>query len=83
MTQLFVDIRVETRSFVLFQYKRWNRYLIILGPVSISHKTIDYKISQNLEAVRFVFKSVRSLQDMTGTSAAVLPMCLSNFKAMQ
>ena len=32
---------------------------------------------------RFVFRIVRSLWNLTGTSAAVLPMCLSNFKAIR
>ena len=31
----------------------------------------------------FVFRIVRSLWNLTGTSAAVLPMCLSNFKAIR
>ena len=30
-----------------------------------------------------VFRIVRSLWNLTGTSAALLPMCLSNFKAMR
>ena len=34
------------------------------------------------EAAWFVFRIVRSLLNLTGTSAAVLPMCLSNFKAI-
>ena len=52
------------------------------GPVSISEKTSFRKISLSLEAARFVFRIVRSLWNLTGTSAAVLPMCLSNFKAI-
>ena len=31
----------------------------------------------------FVFRIVRSLWNLTGTSAAMLPMCLSNFKAIR
>ena len=54
-----------------------------LGPVSISEKMSYRKISWSLEAARFVFGIVRSLWNLTGTSAAVLPMCLSNFKAMR
>ena len=54
-----------------------------LGPVSISEKTSFRKISSSLEAARFVFRIVRSLWNLTGTSAAVLPMCLSNFKAIR
>ena len=52
-------------------------------PASISEKTSFCKISLSLEAAGFVFKIVRSLWNLTGTSAAVLPMCLSNFKAMR
>ena len=53
------------------------------GPVSISEKTSFRKISSSLEAARFVFRIVRSLWNSTGTLAAVLPMCLSNFKAIR
>ena len=55
----------------------------VLGPVSISEKTSFRKISWSLEAARFVFGIVRSLWNLTGTSAAVLPMGLSNFKAIR
>ena len=52
-------------------------------PVSISEKTSHRKISWSLEAARFVFRIVRSLWNLTGTSAALLPMCLLNFKAIR
>ena len=52
------------------------------GPVSISEKTSFRKISLSLEVARFVSRIVRSLWNLTGTSAALLPMCLSNFKAI-
>ena len=52
-------------------------------PVSIFDKTSYRKISQSLEAARFLFRIVRSLWNLTGTSAALLPMCLSNFIAMR
>ena len=52
------------------------------GPVSISEKTSYRKISWSLEAARFVFRIVWSLWNLTGTSAALLPMCLPNFKAI-
>ena len=42
------------------------------GPVSISDKTSYRKISWSLEAARFVFRIVRSLWNLTGTSAAML-----------
>ena len=54
-----------------------------LGPVSISEKTSFRKISWSLEVARFVFRIVRSLWNLTGTSAALLPMCLSKFKAIR
>ena len=53
------------------------------GPVSISEKTSFRKISLSLEVARFVSRIVRSLWNLTGTSAALLPMCLSNFKAIR
>ena len=51
-------------------------------PVSISNKSSYCKISQSLEAARFVFRIVQSLWNLIGTSVAVLPMCLSYFKAI-
>ena len=57
--------------------------LWLLGPISISDKTSYFKISQSLEAARFVFRIVQSLWNLTGTSAAGLPECLSNFKALR
>ena len=54
-----------------------------LGPVSISDKTTCFKISWSLEAARFVFRIVRSLWNLAGTSVALLPKCVSNFKAMR
>ena len=35
------------------------------------------------EATRFGFRLVQSLWNVTGTSAAVLPRCLSNFRAIR
>ena len=46
------------------------------------NKTSYCEISISFEAVRFVFRIVLSLWNLTGASAAVLPGCLSNFKAM-
>ena len=53
----------------------------VLGPVLISEKTSCLKISWSLNAVRFAFRIVRSLWNLTGTSAALLLTCLSNFTA--
>ena len=41
------------------------------------------EISQSLEAARFAFRIVRSPWNLTGTSAAQLPKCLSNLKAIR
>ena len=52
------------------------------GPVSISNKTSYRKILRSLEAARLVFRIVRSLLNLTDTSATLLPRCLSNFKTI-
>ena len=49
---------------------------------SASGKTSYHNISSSLEAARFVFEIVRSLQNSPGSSAAMLPSHLSNFKAI-
>ena len=54
-----------------------------LDPASVSDKTSYCKISQILEAARFVFRIVWSLWKLINTLAAVLPMCLLTFRAMQ
>ena len=56
-----------------FDYVCW----CVMGPFSISEKTSYYhKISQSLEATRFVYRIVRSLWNLTGTSAVMLPRFL-------
>ena len=69
----FIDSRTE-ESFV----STW-----MLCSVSISDKTSYRTISQSLEIAIYVFIMVGSIWNSTGTSAAVLPVCLSNFKAMR
>ena len=54
-----------------------------LGPYSLSGKTSYRKISWSLEAARFGFKLFQSLWNLAGTSAALLPRCLSNFRAIR
>ena len=54
-----------------------------LGLYSLSGKTSYRKISWNLEAARFGFKLFQSLWNLAGTSAALLPRCLSNFRAIR
>ena len=49
-----------------------------MSPVSRSDKTSYCKISQSLEAVRFVSRIVRSPGNLTDTMAALSPMFLSN-----
>ena len=53
------------------------------GLYSLSGKTSYRKISWSLEAARFGFKLLQSLWNLAGTSAALLPMCLSNFRAIR
>ena len=51
-------------------------------PVSISKKTSYHKISWSLEVVRLIVWFIESLWILTSTSAALLPICLSNFRAI-
>ena len=60
----------------------WYMYQL-LGLYSLSGKTSYRKISWSLEAVRFGFKLFQSLWNLEGTSAALLPRCLSNFRAIR
>ena len=53
------------------------------GLYSLNGKTSYRKISWSLEAVRFRFKLLQSLWNLAGTSAALLPRCLSNFRAIR
>ena len=53
------------------------------GLYSLSGKTSYRKISWSLEAARFGFKLFQSLWNLAGTSAALLPRCLSNFRAIR
>ena len=52
------------------------------GLYSLSGKTSYRKISWSLEAARFGFKLFQSLWNLAGTSAALLPRCLSNFRSI-
>ena len=51
--------------------------------VNILGKTSYRKNSWSLEAVKFGFKLFQWLWNWAGTSAALLPMCLSNFRAIR
>ena len=51
----------------------------IQGLYSLSRKTSYRKISWSLEVSRFGLRLYQLLWNLTGTSAATLPRCLSNF----
>ena len=55
----------------------------LLGLYSLSGETSYRKISWSLEAARFGSKLFQSLWNLAGTSATLLPMCLSNFRAIR
>ena len=54
-----------------------------MGFYSLSRRTAYCKISWSLEAARLVAIMTISLRNLTGISAAMLPMCLSNFRAIE
>ena len=53
------------------------------GLYSLSGKTSYRKISWSVEAAIFGFKLFQSFWNLAGTSAALLPRCLSNFRAIR
>ena len=53
-----------------------------VGGVSISDKTSYCNISWSLEVARLIFRTIALIWNLTGASAAPLPMCLSNFRAI-
>ena len=57
--------------------------LQIQGLYSVTGPTPSRNISWSLEAVRFRFRIFQSLYNLTGTSAAALPGCLSNLRVIQ
>ena len=72
------DVFILIISIVNLRYQRgWH-----LGPVPISDKTSYRKISWSLEAERSVVQIITQLWNLTGTSAPLLPRCLSNFRAI-
>ena len=77
---------IEVSSLGVFEEKyHWFRSWLYgeQGPVSISDKTSYRKISWSFEATRLVFRIVRLLWNLTGTSAALLPRRLSYFRAIR
>ena len=61
----------------------WTIHLSAQGLYSLSGKTSYRKISWSLEAARFGFNLFQSRWNLAGTSAALLPRCLSNFRAIR
>ena len=55
----------------------------ILGLYSLSGKTSYRQISWSLEAARLSVIMIVSHWNLTGISAALLPRCLSNFRAIE
>ena len=53
------------------------------GLYSLSGKTSYRQISWSLEAARLSVIVIVSLWNLTGISAALLPRCLSNFRAIE
>ena len=67
---------------ILFQMTG-PRYPIHVCLYPLSGKTSYRKISWSLEAARIGFKFFQLLWHLAGTSAALLPRCLSNFRAIR
>ena len=64
----------------------WRHYRIKalqMGLYSQSGRTSYRRISRIIKAARFGFTVFQSLWNLTGTSAAALPRCLSNFRAIR
>ena len=57
--------------------------IIHMGLYSLRDKTFHRKISWSLEATGFGFRLFQSLWNLTGSSAAALPRCLSNPNAIR
>ena len=72
-----------TGRFNILTIKHVWKLHISQGLYSLSGKTSYRKISWSLEAARFGFKLFQSLWNLAGTSAALLPRCLSNFRAIR
>ena len=81
---LYVPLKssvVIVQKLLSVSYYGWD--IRTLGLYSLSGKTSYRKISWSLEAARFGFKLFQSLWNLAGTSAALLPRCLSNFIAIR
>ena len=73
---VFFDLRLNKR----LRKQSWGWWFETLARPLWRHCNVDGHL---LEAARFGFRLFRSLSNMTGTSAAALPWCLLNFRAMR
>ena len=69
--------------FYEFSVDSWNISSIMHGLFSLIVKTSYRQISWTLEAARLDVVMVVSLWNLTGILAALLPRCLSNFRAIE
>ena len=63
-------------------WKKKNWIFVSLGLYSLSGKTSYRQISWSLEAARLGVMIIAPLRNLTGSSAALLPRGLSNFRAI-
>ena len=63
-------------------YKLVNFFETPPGPISIPYNRSYLEISWSLKAIRLVVWIIASLWNLTGTSAAMLPRRLSNFRVI-
>ena len=75
--------KIDTDFLVRYGICRDETAVCDLGLYSLSGRMSYRKISWRLEAPRFGFRLFQSLWHLTGTSAAALPRCLSNFRTMR
>ena len=73
----------------VFKSTVWNKgdtalaIKCLLGLCSLNGRTFHCKISRSLGAARFVVRLFKSRWNLKGTSTAVLPRSLSNFRAIR
>ena len=77
------DNRIKNDIWIMVSCRPKHQQCHVLGLYSLSGQTSYYKISWCLEVARFVFRLFQLLWNLTGHSAAALPMCLSNFRAVR
>ena len=72
-----------TISFMLSIILHYMRHGYAQDLYSLCGRTSYHKTSWSLESARFKFTLFQSLWNLTGTSTAGLPRCLSNFRAIR